>query len=173
MALLTDILNRYLAGSTDPRPNPDATDDFHHVTQNISPDVLSKGLSAALGSDQTPPAGQMVSQMFEASTPEQRAAMLNQLIAALGPAGLSMLQGKLGQVATTTGGATPTVTPGQAANVSPQQVQDVVTQAQQHNPGIVDSLSDFYAQHPGLVKTLGGAALAIALGRISQHMKSA
>jgi hypothetical protein len=69
------------------------------------------------------------------------------------------------------GGAVPTITPGEAADVSPQQVQDVVTQAQQHSPGIVDSLSDFYAQHPGLVKTLGGAALAIALGKISRHMK--
>lgn len=169
MAILTDILNRYLgsnAGST----GGELADDFHQVTQNVSPDVLSKGLSTALGSDQTPPAGQMISQMFEASTPEQRAAMLNQLLAALGPAGASILSGALGQNVAT-GGATAGITPGQAASVSPQQVQDVVTQAQQHNPGIVDSLSGFYAQHPGLVKTLGGAALAIVLGKISRHMQ--
>ena len=168
MALLNDILNRYLGGNAGAAPS---ADDFQHVAQNVPPDVLSKGLSAALGSDQTPPAGQMVSQMFEASTPEQRAAMLNQLIAALGPAAGSVLGGVLGQ-ANASAAAPPTITPGQAAAVNPQQVQDAVTRAQQHDPGILDSLSGFYAQHPGLVKTLGGAALAIALGRISQHMRA-
>jgi hypothetical protein len=170
MAILNDILNRYL-GANSGSASGELADDFHHVAQNIPPDVLSKGLSAALGSDQTPAAGQMVSQMFEASTPEQRAAMLNQLIAALGPAAGSVLGGLLGQANTPGTPPPPMVTPGQAATLDPQQVQSAVTRAQQHNPGIVDSLSDFYAQHPGLVKTLGGAALAIALGRISQHMK--
>ena len=168
MALLNDILNRYLGGTTGAAPS---ADDFQHVAQNISPDILSKGLSAALGSSQTPPAGQMISQMFEASTPEQRAAMLNQLSAALGPAASSILGGVLGQ-AGASATAAPTITPGQAATVNPQQVQDAVTRAQQHDPGILDGLSGFYAQHPGLVKTLGGAALAIALGKISQHMKA-
>lgn len=168
MALLNDILNRYLGG-TDPGQ---AADDFHHVAQNVPPDVLSKGLSAALGSSETPAAGAMVSQMFGASTPEQRAAMLNRLIAALGPAAGGILGGALGQ-ANAAAGTAPSVTPQQASQVSPQQVEDVVTRAQQHSPGIVDSLSDFYAQHPGLVKTLGGAALAIAMAKISRHMKSA
>ena len=167
MALLNDILNRYLGGNAGPGQ---VADDFHHVAENVPQDVLSKGLSAAFGSSETPAPGEMVSQMFGASTPEQRAALLNKLISALGPAGAGMLGGVLGQ-ANVASGAAPTVTPQQASHVSPQQVQDVVTQAQQHNPGIVDTLSDFYAQHPGLVKTLGGAALAIAMARISQHMK--
>jgi hypothetical protein len=50
-------------------------------------------------------------------------------------------------------------------------VQDVVTQAQHHSPGIVDTLSDFYARHPGLVNPLGGDALAIALGKILRNTK--
>ena len=169
MPILTDLLNRYLGGGTGTEPGQLA-DDFHKIAQNVPTDVLSKGLSAAFGSDETPPAGQMVSQMFGASSPEQRAAMLNQLGAALGPAGASILGGLFGQPAAP--GAAPTVTPDQAAQVDPQQVQAVVTQAQQHNPGILDSLSGFYAQHPGLVKTLGGAALAIMLGKVSEHMKT-
>jgi hypothetical protein len=169
MALLNDILARYLGGQPE---SGQPAEDFQHVAQNVSPDVLGKGLSAALGSAQTPPAGQMVSQMFEASTPEQRAAMLNRLIAALGPAGSSIIVGMLGRGNAATG-ATRAVTPEQASQVSPQQVQDVVTRAQQHDPGILDSLGGFYAQHPGLVKTLGAAALAIALGRISQHLRGA
>jgi len=171
MAILTDILNRYLGGAAG-AASGQLADDFSHVSQNVPSDVLSKGLSAAFGSDQTPAAGQMVSQMFGASSPEQRAAMLNHLIAALGPSAGAVLGGVLGQP-NAGGGVAPTVTPDQASQVDPQQVQVAVNQAQQHNPGIMDSLSDFYAQHPGLVKTLGSAALAIALGKISQHMKTA
>ena len=167
MSLLDSIFERYLGGNAAPRQ---VADDFHQVTQNIPPDVLSKGLNAALDSDRTPAAGQMIAQMFEASTPEQRAAMLNRLVAALGPNAGAVLGGLLGSAAAGAGGP-PTVTPGQAARVDPQQVQDAVAKAQRQSPDIVGTLSDFYAQHPTLVKTLGSAALAIALGKISQHMK--
>ncbi|MEP7041917.1 MAG: hypothetical protein ABI843_02575 [Dokdonella sp.] len=163
MALLNDILNRYLGGTA---ATATTADDFSHVAQNVPPDVLSKGIGAAFGSSATPDVGQMVAQMFENATPEQRAALLNHLAGALGPNAGSILGGLLGQGSAATG-----VTPGQAAQVDPQQVQDAVTRAQQHNPSIVDGLSDFYAQHSGLVKTLGGAALTIALAKISQHMK--
>lgn len=170
MALLNDILNRYLGGAAAPTAQDSLADDFHHVAHNVPGDVLSSGLSAALNSSQTPAAGQMISQMFEASTPEQRAAMLNQLIAALGTAAPGVLGGILGPGAAAAG-TTPTIDADQASTISPEQVQDVVTKAQQRNPDIVSGLSDFYAQHPTLVKTLGGAALAIVLGKISQHMK--
>ena len=33
----------------------------------------------------------------------------------------------------------------------------------QIDPGIVERMGDFYAEHPTLVKTIGGAALAVAL----------
>lgn len=169
MPLLTDFLNSMLSSNaTAAAPSGNLADDFSQIAHRIPPDVLSKGLSAALGSNETPAAGQMVSQMFGASSPEQRAGMLNQLISALGPAASAVLGGALGQATA----ATPTVTPAQASGVSPSQVQDAVTQAQQHNPGILDTLSGFYAQHPGLMQSLGSAALAIALGTVSQHMKS-
>jgi hypothetical protein len=164
MALLNDILNRYLGGGA--AGSGTLAEDFNHVAQNVPPDVLSKGIGAAFGSSATPDVGQMVAQMFENATPEQRAALLNHLVSALGPNAGTVLGGLLGQ-----GAAAAPITPGQASQVDPQQVQDAVTRAQQHNPGIVDGLSDFYAQHSGLVKTLGGAALTIALAKISQHMK--
>ena len=56
--------------------------------------------------------------------------------------------------------------PEQAAQLSTDQVQQIATQAQQANPGVVAQLSSFYAQHPVLVKSLGAAALAIVLGRM-------
>lgn len=167
MALLNDILGRYLGGNTGPGQ---VGDDFSHVAQNVPSDILSKGLAAAFGSNATPAPGAMISQMFGASSPEQRAAMLNQLASALGPAAGGILGGLLGGGAATAG--IPNISPAQASQVDPGQVQAAVTQAQQQNPGILDSLSGFYAQHPGLVKTLGSAALAIAMAKISEHMKS-
>ena len=59
------------------------------------------------------------------------------------------------------------LTPDQAAQLSPEQVQQIATHAEQHNPGIVDTVSGFYAQHPQLVKTLGSAALTVALAGIA------
>ena len=58
-----------------------------------------------------------------------------------------------------------------AAQLTPQQVQEVASKAEQHDPTIIDKMSDFYAQHPGLVKTLGSAALTIALAKIANGMQ--
>jgi hypothetical protein len=64
------------------------------------------------------------------------------------------------------------VSPQQASQVTPEQVQDIATHAEQHSPGIVDQLSSFYAQHTGLVQTLGSAALAIALAHMANRTRS-
>ena len=39
---------------------------------------------------------------------------------------------------------------------------------QQHDPSIVDTASQFYAQHSTLVKTLGGMAMTLALAHIAE-----
>jgi hypothetical protein len=41
------------------------------------------------------------------------------------------------------------------------------------DPSIVDKASAFYAQHSALVKTLGGAALTIALAKVAERQKAA
>jgi hypothetical protein len=111
----------------------------------------------------------MVSHLFGQSNPEQRAGMLNQILASVGPQVMSSLGGGvLGNLFG--GGQAPTqVTPEQAAQVSPEQMQEIAAKAEQHNPGIVDKMGDFYSQHPGLVKAIGGAALAIVLGHMAQQ----
>jgi len=65
------------------------------------------------------------------------------------------------------------ITPDQASELSPEQVQEVVTHAHQAQPGIADELAGFYAQHAGLIKTLGGAALAIAMVKMKDHVERA
>ena len=106
--------------------------------------------------------------------------MLNQMLSSMGPsvlaslaagAGGGALSGILGRL--TEGGAMPAaVTPAQASQLTPEQVQAIATHAEQHSPGLIDKMSGFYAQHPGLVKTLGSAALSIALAKMAQSHQS-
>lgn len=51
------------------------------------------------------------------------------------------------------------------------QVEQIAAHAEKQNPSVVDATSNFYAQHSGLVKTLGSAALTIALAKIVSRMK--
>lgn len=173
---LGNLLNQYLGGGAGGGNISQANDDFDRVAQNAPPDVLARGVTGALRSDQTPPFPQMVSQMFGQSNPNQRAGMLNQLLATLGPtvmASLANRGGGLGGLGGLFGGgnAPAQVTPEQASQVSPEEVRELAEKAEQENPSIVDRMGDFYAQNPTLVKAIGGAALAIALGHMAQNMR--
>ncbi len=138
--------------------------DFQQVAQAAPKEVVASGLSQAFRSDQTPPFPQMLANLFGQSDPNQRAGLLNRLLGSLGPGALNSLPG-LGGLSSLLGGGQQ-VTPQQASQVSPEQVQQLATHAQRQNPSIVDEVSSFYAQHPQVVKAVGGLALTIAL----QHM---
>jgi hypothetical protein len=179
MALdLGGLLSKYLnvpAGEA----LPDAENHFDQVAQHASPTVVGQGISDALRSDQTPPLGQMVSDVYAKAGPQQQAGMLNQILGSLGPGALSSLGGGalggvLGGVLAelTRGAGAPQVTPQQASQISPAQVQDLANHAEKHDPGIFDRLGSFYAEHPDLVKKLGAAALTIAMANIAGRMRS-
>lgn len=169
---LGNLLQKYLNPSA-ATPSQDAVSHFDQVAQHASPEMMSQGISDALRSGETPPLGQMVSQIFANATPQQQAGMLNQILASLGPGALASLGGgALGSLLGQTAGATPQVTPQQASQVSPQQVQDLANHAEQHGEGVFDRLGSFYAQHPQLVKTLGTAAVTIALAKMANSMRS-
>ena len=57
----------------------------------------------------------------------------------------------------------------EAAQVTPEQVREIAEQAEKADPSVLDLVGSFYAKHPDVVKMLGGAALAIALGRIAKR----
>jgi hypothetical protein len=170
---LGSLLQQY--ASANPVNPVQAENDFDQVAQNASQSDLAQGVTEALRSDQTPPFPQMVGQLFNQSDSGQRAGMLNQLLTGIGPGVLSSLAG--GALGALFGGhatpnaAAPQVTPEQASTMTPAQVQQIAEKAEQDNPGIVERMGDFYAQHPQLVKGLGGAALALVLGRMAQGMQ--
>ncbi|HWJ94208.1 MAG TPA: hypothetical protein VNT33_05750, partial [Telluria sp.] len=165
-----NLLQQYLGGAMNNANPSQATDDFDRVAQQAPRETLAQGVTQALRSDQTPPFPQMVGQLFNNGSPDQRAGMLNQILATVGPSVLSSVAG--GALGNLFGGGAPRqVTPEQASQISPEQAQEIAAKAEQENPGIVDRMGDFYSQHPTLVKALGGAALAIALGHMAQGMQ--
>jgi hypothetical protein len=166
---LLDLLKQYASGLPG-QATDNAPDHFGEVAQTAPPETVGQGLAAAFRSDQTPPFAQMVSQLFGQANPQQQSGMLNQLLSVLGPGAASVLgAGKLQD----SGSGAPQITPDQAAQVSPQHVQQLAEHAERQDPSIIDTMSSFYAQHPALVKTLGSAALTIALSKIASNMRSA
>ena len=163
MALL-DVLQQIFGSATAPDPKQ-----IDAVTREASRDELKSGVGEALRSKETPQLAQIVADMFEKASPEQRAAILNTLTEKLGPGALAGVAG--GVLAGHEGATTPAVTADKATQITPAQVRDVVTTARTADePGVFDRVSDFYSQHPNLVKTLGAGALMIALARMKQNL---
>ena len=169
MDQIGNMLQQYAGANAQAAPD-NVQDDFDQFAQNAPQSALSDGLAAAFRSDQTPAFGQMVAQMFAGAGGQQRAGILNTLIGALGPTILAqLLSGGGGGLADLLRGGQREVTPEQAAQVSPDTVAKIAEEAEQKDPSIIDRVSDFYSEHPTLIKTLGSAALTIALARIAQR----
>ena len=167
-----DILKTYLDRPTDTQQ------DFDEVARQIPAEALGGGIADAFRSEKTPDFGQMAASLFGGSNGQQQAGLLGQLIKSVGPALLSsvaggalgrMLQGRAGA---TDGSATAKdISESDASQLSTDQVREIATEAQRQDPGVLDRVGAFYAQHPEVVKVLGGAALAIALGQVATRMR--
>jgi hypothetical protein len=173
MGLLDDlsgVLKQYTSGSTTSQPPAEVNDHFDQVVQTAPKDVVANGLAAAFRSDQTPAFGQMLAGLFNQSSGEQKAGILNQLISSVGPGALAALGA--GGLAGVMHGSSNPITAEQANQIPPDAVQQVAAQAEKEDPSIIDKASQFYSAHPTLVKTLGGAALSIALAKVAQRQSN-
>jgi len=165
MNAIGGILQKYK--NTDPsQASQDVHEHFDTVSQAVPKGVLAQGLSAAFNSEQTPAFGQMVANLFNQSSPDQKAGMLSQLLSSAGPGITALLASKgLSGLVNSSG----QVNPQAASQITPDTVAEVASHAQKQNPSIVDTVSGFYAQHPTLVKALGATALSIAMAKMSQR----
>ena len=165
-----DILDRYRNGTD---VNGDGVPDhFDAVAREAPRDAVGQGVADAFRAESTPPFAEMVSRMFGQSNPEQRAGVLNQLLRSLGPGVLSALGGGiLGRMSVPAQAGPPTLSPEQASQMSPEQVQEIAARAERHDPTVLDKIGSYYAEHPQLVKTLGSAALAIALAGVARRIR--
>ena len=158
---IRNVLAQYTAGTAS---SQDADDHFQQVAQAAGPATLAPGIAEAMRSDQTPPFGQLVAQLFTNGSGDQKAGALNALLGAASPE----LRAQLNSFIPGLVGSAP-VTATQAGSVSPGVVTSLATQVEQHNPRVIDAMSGFYAQHPGLVRTLGTTALMIAMRTIAER----
>ena len=172
MSWLNHVLKQYTSGGAATARAPDVHAHFDQVVQAAPSNVIADGLAAAFRSDRTPAFGQMLSTLFTNSNAEQKAGMLNQLISSVNPAMLAQILSEVG-IAGAVGGAGAQLTSEQAQKLSPEVVQQLGAHAEKSNPSIIDSVSSFYAEHAGLVKTLGGAALTVALAKMAERQRQA
>jgi len=155
------LLAQYSGGSPS---DETAAAHFDQVAQSAAPGMLASGISAAMRSDQTPAFGDIVSQLFANGTGSQKAGMLSALLSAASPDQRAQLAGMLGGAP-----ADLSLNEQHVASLSPQDVASMAKTVEAHNPGIIDTMSSFYAQHPTLVKTLGSAAMMIAMRKIAEQ----
>ncbi len=170
---LQNVLTQYTAGNNTAPQGPEEVEEHFSQVAAVAPQSsLAEGLAAAFRSKQTPAFGEMLSSLFSQSTAEQKAGILNQLLAAVPPGTLPSLLGSGaagGALSSVLQSGTTNITPEQAQQVSPEAVQQLAAGAEKHNPSIIDSASQFYAGHSTLVKTLGGAAMAMVLSHIAER----
>ncbi len=175
---LSGVLQQYTGTAAAPA-RLNVQDDFDQIAQSAPQPDLADGIAAAFRSEQTPEFGQMAGQLFSKSTGEQQAGILNTLINAAGPMILSQVLSRQ-EGANTSGklfnlinllrsGQQSEITPEQALEIRASAVQEIASQAAKKDPSVIDQVSRFYAAHPALVKTLGSAALSIALSKIAQR----
>ena len=142
-----DVLSQY---RNSPNTPPNVADDFEAIAHEVPRHDLTDGIEEAFRSEQTPPFEAMVRQLFEHSDPDQRAGVLNRINETLGRG---------------------PVTPDEAREVPPEEAEATAAQAARNNPGIMQRVAQFYAEHPQLVQVLGQAALGIAMNRMAMRRR--
>ena len=176
-----EVLQRY-GGAPAAQGSTDVAADFEKVAAHAPPSSLGSGLAAAFRSPNTPPFSEMISSLFERSNPQQRAGILNQLIAAAGPAASGVVGQLVRQFSGSSGSSQaqgvpssgqPSITPQQAQQVQPSVLSDLAQHAEKNDPSIVERAGEFYAQHPKLVQGLGAAALALIMSHVSRQQGTA
>jgi hypothetical protein len=163
---VTDIVDRYQSKTGEHPDDTETHEEFQQVVQSAPRDAVASGITGMFKSKETPPFAEMVSNLFGQSNPDQKAGLLSHLLSAVpsaaagGLPGLGSLGGLLGADRQTAEKA--------AGELSPDQVQQIAAKAEARDPGIIERVSGFYAQHPGLMKAVGGMALAVAM----KHMRN-
>ena len=155
------------------RATPEAAEQhFEQMAGSIPSDQMAGGLAEAFRSSDTPPFPSMLGSLFGNSGGSQQSSVVNMLMAAAGPLVLSRLMsgGGMPSLSGLLGGGGQ-VTAEQAAQIPPEEIRHLAEHVEKHDPSIIDKLSSVYAEHPTLIKTLGGGALMIALAKISASQK--
>jgi hypothetical protein len=164
---IANVLQNYSQENPTAAPHEVETH-FTQVAQAAPSSALADGLAAMFRSDQTPAFGQMVGQLFSNSNGSQRANLLNALLASPAAADIVSQLTQATGIRIPSGPGAP-ITPEAAAQIPPEAVEQAAAHAEQHDPSIIDRVSEIYAEHPTLVKTLGAATIGLALSHLASR----
>ncbi len=170
MDQISNVLQNYSQNSA-PTDSGQVDAHFNQVAQAAPAADLASSLAAMFRSDQTPAFGQLVGQLFGNSNNNQRANLLNTLLASGAGAGILSQLAKSAGLSLPTGGSAPRISPEDASRISPEMVQQAAAQAEKHDPSIIDRVSAIYAQHPALINTLGAAAMSMAMAHLANQRR--
>jgi hypothetical protein len=161
------LLQQYAGGGA---PAGNVEDHFDQVARAVPSSSLADGLAAAFRSGDTAPFAQMASQLFANGNGGQQASMINTLMSSAGPEILQsfMATHPGGALSSLIQGGPTVVTPEQASSIPSDEVQALAEHVHKSDPSIIDRVSEVYAEHPTLIKSLGAMALGIAMQKISQ-----
>ncbi|WP_151636176.1 hypothetical protein [Noviherbaspirillum aerium] len=157
------LLQQY-AAETGVRSMQKVEQDFVDIAQQVSSEAMSDGLAEAIHSEHTPPFEQVVGTSFERGDARQRAGMLKPLLDAAGPAAATPL---LDHHVPAQDPSLP-VESRLAPYLHPEAVERLARHAAQVDPAVVGRMSRLYAGDPELGRTLGGATLSVALGKLAE-----
>src|SRR5437764_10977067 len=90
---ILDSVGSLLGGSASPA---DLHAQFDKSAQEVPHSTLAESVAHAFNSDKTPPFQEMLSGLFGHSDPNQKAGVLNQILAALGPGAAATILGSVG-----------------------------------------------------------------------------
>jgi len=164
MSLFDDVKNLIASSALGSSPAGDASAHFEQFAQSVDPTTLAQGIAASIRSDETPPFAQLMSQVFSSASDGQKSTIVNTLLSSLTPDQRTHLGTLVPGVA-----QDPLVSNDHAAALTPDAVQMLARGVEQHDAGIVEKMSALCAAHPMLIKTLGAAALTVAMRHIAQQ----
>jgi hypothetical protein len=176
MNMLGGMLSQYSGGAANAVPGQ-VEQHFGQAAQTMPSSAIADALGAALGSGQGGGFAQLAGQLFGNSGGGAQASMLNTLLATAGPALLSQVMGSGNTPGLASmlgaGGQPRELSPEEASQIPAEEVQHLAHQVHQQDPSIIDRVSEIYAEHPGVVKSLGGAVLSIAMAKLASRSTSA
>jgi hypothetical protein len=166
------LLQQYANAGGD-RQQDTVEHDYDEVAKHAPRQDLAAGLAEAFRSPQTQPFPSMLGQLFANSNPGMKSNILNTLLATVGPQVLSSVLARHagGSAPNEIGVNTRELGAEEADRIPPSAIEEMAEQAEKQDPTIVDHISDFYAQHPTIVKGLGAAALGIALNHLAKQKR--
>lgn len=136
---------------------------FDHFSQQASKGDVASGLMQAFSSNDTPPFGEMLGTLFNNADPNQKAGLLNQLLAVAGPALMTQIAGNKGFDLNSLLSGQQGFTPETASQVPTEVLHSLADHTGGNGSGLIGNVSEFVSEHPTLVKTLGAAALSMAM----------